>query len=740
MKKLLFSLLFLPMFCFAGANTVLQNAYTTNTPAMADAHVLSLITNTVATNISTAFVLNTPWTNNVGVLVTIQNLSALFHCTNTGVAELDYGVIGIYTNQMQESNNPGSGVRFQSPVSVPSFDVPAGKAALFTDASSPSNTDGYIRLKSPGEIHYLIPGAAGITGTPGTNGTNGANGLIYHLSSNFSVTGVTNIDVTNSPYATAAGSATTATQATNDVGLGYYLVLTNGWKSPTGIWHPTNYAGGSLLAAWLDSQQFSSSDVVSSNNTTGWITSNANFGVSITGCGYAPLNTNYYLSSDSDAFGTPGTGNPWVTLISSNGYCIAFNLSASPKFTISDTPDSMTNFFGADQITGPWTQINALPVGMTTPPTVTKLSGYHDVFVCWNLNRSCGGRFELGPGVFYNPAGYFIPDHIPFNFVLNGSGFPTTTIIGDSNVLCIASQYGTSLTMPRAHWEAGNMALCFSNVGAKSVAVCLDGLPQTTTLHDFFIGWYGYITNGTIVQGVIPTLTPPGMLGLMVDGSQAGYVDVHDGYLEGAAVNIFANTEHIQMANLHVVAASQITSGVFTNSWTTNDSTSFPSFVLRPPTALEMFSGAGMILNNGGNCGFHNLHFFGGLSGICVDGSAAIYATNELSQVTFETVGRPMVFISAEPLRVYNVANRSGSGMVPMTNYSLTAAGVYTQIPKPDYVWDGSSTNYTGAFTGTFTGNGSGLTNINAATLSVTNWPIYPHIGVSGAVTWTTNQ
>lgn len=83
------------------------------------------------------------------------------------------------------------------------------------------------------------------------------------------------------------------------------------------------------------------------------------------------------------------------------------------------------------------------------------------------------------------------------------------------------------------------------------------------------------------------------------------------------------------------------------------------------------------------------------------------------------TAGKALILLGAMPASasLTNLALGIGTGL---TNLNASAL--------------------TGSMTASVSGDGSGFTNLNGSTLMVTNWPIYPHIGISGAVTWTTNQ
>jgi hypothetical protein len=237
MKKLLLTILTLiPAVCLAAWY---PNAYDQTNTAAVDAHVLSLITNTVPTNIEVNFQMGQSYTNHYAPVITIENLAVSFAMGSSNNFAVTYGVVGDFTNLMTYGV-PIYVTPFATAIwpFIPTFDVKTNQVYFFVDSSGVGVTAGFPYAA---QIHYLIPGAGGGgggggSGTNGLNGVNGTNGLPgtnainWHFSTNFSVTSVTNVDVTNSPYATAAGSATTAT---NLAGVSTVSISTNRPNSVT---------------------------------------------------------------------------------------------------------------------------------------------------------------------------------------------------------------------------------------------------------------------------------------------------------------------------------------------------------------------------------------------------------------------------------------------------------------------------------------------------------------------------
>ena len=495
-----------------------------------------------------------------------------------GYAQLSYGYYGApgaFTNDTKEIS---WSVDHNTATFDFSFMVPTNATFFFLDSSSST-----INSVSVSEFTVTVfnPGSGGGgSGPPGANGINGTNGAPGINGTN----GAPGINGTNGAPGINGTNGAPGINGTNAPGNGHYVIKPYGWISPDGNFSPTNSAGNALRAAWLASQQFTSKEVISSNDA-GWITTNENFGVNVSGTsfgGAGGINGDYYISDMYGAF-------PWVLLLQTNGnYFIQFDSGKSSGFlfTIQDV-NVVTNFFGSDTIDGPWTPIGPLPPGMSNLPTITRLSGYQDTHKTWSLISPRGGQFDI-ESFCYIPEGLAVPAYVPFDYTLYGDARGKAVTCADSNILYISDLFGNGNGGPVGKVE--NLALTFSNVSAKSVAVCIQQHSQFK-MENFIVCYQGELTGGQFDQTYVKIPSAPGMLGVLIDGS-SGFVSLNNGYISGCAVDLDAQAEHLDVRAVELHNASCFGSGpTRTNLWKTNDSTVFPTFVLNGPSGLDMASG-----------------------------------------------------------------------------------------------------------------------------------------------------
>jgi hypothetical protein len=245
MKSIIFffAILFVTATCFAGANPVLQNTYTTNVQTAADAYVASLLTNQnnsiyasnlvvngtvtiVNTNSSITIPITVNYSNTYGGLI-VQNISG---ATN---ASADIAVV----------NNAGSSSNFNLTMGINSSNFnsttsfPGGTNTgyilmtgnyLNTNGGMPANL--FIGTMQTGSIinFSVSSGGAGTNMTLSSNSLSLAVGMTFTGNgnglTNLSVTSVTNNVITNSTilytnsYQTINGTVTTTTAVVTTYG------------------------------------------------------------------------------------------------------------------------------------------------------------------------------------------------------------------------------------------------------------------------------------------------------------------------------------------------------------------------------------------------------------------------------------------------------------------------------------------------------------------------------------------
>jgi hypothetical protein len=100
MKKLTLTIILFPMLAFAGLNPVLQNPYTTNTPAAADAHVIALVSGpTNGVTLATLTNVVNGIATTLHVLVATNSPDGNVSASLNQVTNLDSAILGIVTNK-----------------------------------------------------------------------------------------------------------------------------------------------------------------------------------------------------------------------------------------------------------------------------------------------------------------------------------------------------------------------------------------------------------------------------------------------------------------------------------------------------------------------------------------------------------------------------------------------------------------------------------------------------------------
>jgi hypothetical protein len=403
--------------------------------------------------------------------------------------------------------------------------------------------------------------------------------------------------------------------------------------------------------------------------------------------------------------------------------------------------------------TNGWRDLNGVwhPVSTTNSPGDSLWAAWTS---SWTNLPSAGGEFRLSPGIFYRPEGWPVPNTTAcFQCYIIGSAYPNTQLSGDSNVF-----YNVGFARDNALSDitVEHVAFTFQNWSAKTVAVNMQGYSHSR-LSDFLICWAGQMQGGIYEEGYqqLPS-SPPGMLGLIIDGSD-GYQVVENGFITGCAVDLCSVAEHCAVNDMELHCASRDGDGDDGNLWTANDSTTFPSFVAYPPTSLEMSSGAALVDHRmTGDEVFNHIHIFQSMSGIYfAGGSASVpiytgeYGVNYYDNIMFEDTAYPIVYDPGcinTPIIAVNFNYYYGA---PVTNYNYSSSGVFTQTTNHQYtvgyefagvaqtlvdvlhanLATNLATNTANQFTGTFTngsyyGNGRGLTNILATAMRATNSPV----------------
>jgi hypothetical protein len=308
----------------------------------------------------------------------------------------------------------------------------------------------------------------------------------------------------------------------------------------------------------------------------------------------------------------------------------------------------------------------------------------------WTNLPSAGGEFRLSPGIFYRPAGWPVPTTVPFQCHIIGSAYPNTQLSGDSSVFYNADN--NQLVRP-SDITVEHVAFTFRNWSAKTVAVNMQGYSHSR-LSDFLICWAGQITNGVYVQGyqMLPA-TPPGMLGLLLDGSW-GYQTADHGWVTGCAVDLCSVAEHCEVNDVELHCASSYNDGsgneVRGNLWTPADGTTFPSFVGYAPTSLEMSSGAALVDHRmNGDEVFNHIHIFQSMSGIYFAGILGFtgeYGVNYYDNIMFEDTVHPIVYDPSNGNTPAVTVNFNYYDSAPLTYWNYSSGGVFTQTNNSPYI------------------------------------------------------